>query len=113
VEYLLGRPPDKDCPPEMSESRPREDDYDNMTHLVRDPSLSSLPEEGDLWASEDGGVVVEFDSRQRVVSKAWLIAENGKWSFQRSVHRLRKWWRNLGKKPAEPKPLRSHPPDSE
>jgi hypothetical protein len=65
------------------------------TDLERDPSLPPIPEDGDLWSSDDGGVIVAFDDSQRVRAHGWIRPTYGpKWSLRRWIRRVELWWRD-------------------
>jgi hypothetical protein len=70
--------------------------------LERDPSLPPAPYDGDLWWGDDGGIIVQFDSSQKVVAHGWLKCTYGtKYSFRRWVWRLEEWWQEL-RQPSTP-----------
>jgi hypothetical protein len=82
VEALLGGPPGGYCT--------------ERTILIEDPSLPPPPDDGEIWAGDDGGVIVVFDAGGQVTAKGWIKSQYGtKWSLRRFAWRVEEWWRGL------------------
>jgi hypothetical protein len=82
VEQLLGVPPGGYCA--------------ERTRLASDPPLAPELEGGELWVTDNGGIVVAFDDSGRAIAKGWLKPlDRTKWSPQRLVWRVREWWKEL------------------